>query len=811
MRRSKKLLAALALTAATTLVASTGATAATVSGRTGTHPLVAQMTLDEKLSFVHWTVAFTGPFSVGSLPGVPRLNIPEIRSADGPAGIRLNNQPATAMPAPVALAATFDDELARKYGEVMGRDGRALQQDVVFGPMMNIIRVPQAGRNFETFSEDPLVSARTAAAQIRGIQSQGLIATAKHYAANNQEHNRQNINVTVDEQTLREIELPAFEASVKAGVSSVMCAYNKVNGTPSCGHQELLTSILREQWGFQGWVMSDWLATHSTDSISKGLDQELGIDWSQGVEHGIPGGLHFGKKLKEAVQNGQIPMSTLDRAVSRIVGQLDRHGLIGANPRPRPTRDLATANAVTQQVAEAGGVLLRNQNQALPLLAGDGASIAVIGPRAKDPKVTGLGSAHVVPDSAKAPIDTIRARAGAGATVTYSAGEELVGSPIPAGTLTPAFPTGTVLQPGTAGQFYEGTLTAPVTGDYRIAIEATGGFATVQIGNQTPIEAGEVYGKITSAVVHLTAGTHKITMSGSAPVASSLSVKLSWVTPEAAEAAIVAAVQAAKTARTAVVFAYDDGMEGYDRANLSLPGRQNKLITEVAKANSNTVVVLNTGSSITMPWLDKTAAVLDMWYPGQTGAEATTALLFGDTNPSGKLTQTFPLDENSHPVAGNPERYPGIGNEQKYTEGIQVGYRWYDKQKVKPLFPFGHGLSYTSFTYTDLATKVVADGLEVSFSLRNTGIRKGKEVPQVYLGASPLVSAPQAEKALAGYAKVELLPGETKRVTVKVDAQRLKYWNSAADRWMTGAGVRTVQVGGSSAQLPLKGSVVVAP
>ncbi|PNE39210.1 glycoside hydrolase family 3 C-terminal domain-containing protein [Streptomyces noursei] len=772
------------------------------------NPLVGKMTLDEKLSFVHWTVTFSGPFSVGYLPGVPRLGIPEIRAADGPAGIRLNQGTAAALPAPVALASSFDDDLAKSYGAAMGRDGRALGQDLVMGPMMNTIRVPQAGRNYETFSEDPLVSSRTAAAEIQGIQGQGLMATAKHFAENNQEDNRETVDVKVDEQALHEIELPAFQSAAKAGVSSIMCAYNKVNGTPSCGNAALLNDVLRTQWDFKGWVMSDWMATHSTDSITKGLDQELGIDWSGSVNGSVPGGKYFGEPLKKAVQEGRIPMAALDTAVSRIVTQLQRFGLVGANPPARPARDTAGAAKVAQQVAEDGAVLLRNKGGALPLTGDAAKSIAVIGPTAKDPKVSGLGSAHVEPDVAAAPLDTIRARAGAGA-VTYATGEELAGSALPKDALSPAFAGGTVLQPGTVGPIYNGTLTVPEDGDYRLAVRVTGGAATVQLDGGTPIQAGEAFGKLTSAPVRLTAGAHKLAISGQTTGTKPLTLDLSWVTPQAAEAAIDQAVTAAKGARTAVVFAFDDGAEGADRTSLALPGRQAELISRVSKANPNTVVVLNTGSAVKMPWLDSTAAVLDMWYPGESGAQATTALLFGDANPSGRLTQTFPVDENSTPVAGDPKRYPGVDNEETYSEGIYVGYRWYDKNKVQPLFPFGHGLSYTSFEYSAPSAVPAGDGYDVSFTLRNSGQRAGKEVAQVYLGASPEVKAPQADKALAGYAKVELAPGQSRRVTVHVAGQQLKYWNSATHGWSTGAGTRSVYVGSSSTSLPLETKVVV--
>jgi len=797
------------LTATTLLTGGVAAADERAGTGQGLNPLVAQMTLDEKLSFVHWTVTLSGPFSVGYLPGVPRLGIPEIRAADGPAGIRLNEGTAAALPPPVALASSFDDELAKSYGATMGRDGRALGQDLVMGPMMNIIRVPQAGRNYETFSEDPLLSARTAAAEIQGIQGQGLMATAKHFAENNQENNRENIDVNVDEQTLHEIELPAFRSAAKAGVSSFMCAYNKVNGTPSCGNAELLDDVLRTQWDFGGWVMSDWMATHSTDAITKGLDQELGIDWADSVNGSIPGGKYFGEPLKAAVQEGRIPVAALDTAVSRIVTQLQRFGLVGANPPARPARDTAGAGRVAQQVAEQGAVLLRNQGEALPLTGDAAKSIAVIGPTAKEPKVAGLGSAHVVPDSAAAPLDTIRTRAGSGSTVTYSTGEELVGSPLPADALTPAFAGGEVLEPGTIGSIYNGVLTVPEDGDYRLAVRVTGGAASVQLDGAPAIPAGVAYGKVSSVPLRLTAGRHKLSITGQTTGTKPLTLDLSWVTPQAAEAAIDQAVTAARTARTAVVFAYDDGAEGADRTSLALPGRQEELISRVARANPNTVVVLNTGSSVTMPWLDATAAVLDMWYPGESGAEATTALLFGDANPSGRLTQTFPADIDSTPVAGDPQRYPGVNGEQTYSEGIYVGYRWYDKNKVRPLFPFGYGLSYTSFAYRDPSVAPAGDGYDVTFTLTNTGRRAGKEVAQVYLGASPEVSAPQADKALAGYTKVELGPGQSRRVTVHIDGQQLKYWNSTTHGWSTGSGTRPVYIGSSSVDLPLETRVVV--
>ncbi|MEU1804216.1 glycoside hydrolase family 3 C-terminal domain-containing protein [Streptomyces sp. NPDC019937] len=763
------------------------------------------MTLEEKLSFVHWSYHTSDESAKVYLPGVPRLGIPEMRATDGPAGITIH-RPSLALPAPVALASTFDDGLARSYGAVMGREGRAFGQDVVFAPMVNSIRVPYAGRNFETFSEDPLVTSRMAAAEIKGIQSQGLIAATKHYAANNQEKNRFSVNVNVDEQTLRERELPGFESAVAAGTGSMMCAYNKVNGQPACGSDELLNKVLKEQWKFRGWVTSDWLATQSTDALTKGLDQELGIELDHEPAPGepIPGGKFFGDALKAAIRAGQIPESALDEAVTRIVSQMARFRLLDEDPPARPARDLAGGLKVARQVAEDGAVLLRNEGAALPLTTETAADIAVIGPTAKVPKVTGLGSSYIVPDAASAPLDTIRERAGAGSTVRYSTGEETVGVPVPQSALSAPRPSGEVFPAGEGGVLYDGTITVPATGNYRIAARAQGGNAYVELDGQEPFGAGLVYGDVSSRPMRLTAGTHKLRITGAALAKSPMTFELTWVTPQAAQEAIDRAVSIARTARTAVVFAYDDGSEDGDRTSLSLPGRQDDLISAVAAVNPRTVVVLNTGSSLTMPWLRKTAAVLTMWYPGQAGAEATTALLFGDADPGGRLTQTFPADERQTPFAGNPRRYPGVDDQLDYSEGIYSGYRWYEQQGAQPLFSFGYGLSYTSFDYRDLKVTAAADGgLDVSFTLRNTGTRTGKEVPQVYVGPSPHVRVAQAKRALAAYGKVELRPGESRRLALRVERRALQNWDSGAHAWVTGPG-RQVMVGPSLGRLPLR-------
>ncbi|XVV32833.1 glycoside hydrolase family 3 C-terminal domain-containing protein (plasmid) [Streptomyces sp. CA-100214] len=343
----------------------------------------------------------------------------------------------------------------------------------------------------------------------------------------------------------------------------------------------------------------------------------------------------------------------------------------------------------------------------------------------------------------------------------------------------------------------------PADGDYRIGVRVDGGMAILQIDGQAPVYAADSFSDTTSVPMRLTRGTHRVTMSGWAWPDRPLEVDLTWVTPQQAAADFDRAVAAAAAAETAVVFAQDEGSEGYDRPSLSLPDGQDRLIAAVAEANPNTVVVLNTGSSVLMPWLDDTAAVLQMWYPGQEGAQATAALLYGDANPGGKLTQTFPAAEDAHPMAGRPERFPGVNGEQEYSEGVHVGHRWYDQQGVRPLFAFGHGLSYTSFAYRDLAVERTATGAAVRVTVRNTGARTGKEVVQVYLGPSAETGVPQPVRKLAGYTKVTLAPGQEKRVTVPVGARALQYWDTARDAWQPAPGARDVQVGSSSADIRL--------
>ncbi len=837
-------------------------TAPAATGASLVSQLVQAMTLDEKLGMVNgWPNGVSPPpttdrlIGVGFIPGVPRLGIPALTFTDGPAGVRMN-LPTTAMPAPVALAATFSADLAQRYGTVLGRDGRARDQDVIFAPMLNLVRVPQGGRNFETLGEDPFLMSRLVTAETRGIQGQGVIATAKHFAENNQENQRQTINVNVDERTLHEIELRGFEAAVRKGdTGSVMCSYNSVNGKFACENPTLLTDILRHQWGFTGFVVSDYGANHSAGpALQAGLDIEFF-------------GTHF-LQLKALIQSGAVPVSALDAAVRHILTTMAGFGLLAhASPtggtvvnRPRPPFPELADAAEARRTAEDGAVLLKNKRGTLPLGDADLRSLAVIGTTARTLLVGGGGSSRVlgVAEREISPLDALRQRAGAQGNVTFAVGRDLQGVAVPSSALTPPnaaagqhglLRTNTVtggtqidanvdfvgpraLPPGTQAS-WTGTLTAPTAGDYLLAVQTAGTGGSLTVDGQ-PVVSGGILALLGTTLhrttdglansfahVNLTAGPHTISVTA-APIpafppfiqASSgpVQIRLAWITPQQRQADLAAAVAAAAQARTAVVFAYMEGTEGVDQPTLTLPDEQDQLIEAVARANPRTVVVLNSGYPVLMPWVNDVRAVLDMWYPGQEGGQATADLLVGAAVPGGKLPVTFPARESDAPTATSPLRYPGVNGQEFYSEGIFVGYRWYDQNRITPLFPFGYGLSYTTFGYRKL--RVLGGGKEgiprVRFTVTNTGSRTGTEVAQVYAGRLP-TSLPTPVKQLAGVARITLRPGESRTVTVSLDRLSLSYWDSQADRWVTPTGQVAVLVGSSSRNIQLRGTLTIRP
>ncbi|MFE6488727.1 beta-glucosidase, partial [Streptomyces sp. NPDC057757] len=683
--------------------------------------------------------------------------------------------------------------------------GRALGQDVLLSPMVNLIRTPYAGRNFETFSEDPLLSGDLVAAEIRGIQGEGLIATVKHFALNNQEKDRMSVDVRVDEQTMHEVELRGFEAAVAAGSGAVMGAYNKVNGTFACENEALLTDILRDRWGFEGWVMTDWSAAHSTvAALTAGLDMEM------------PDGTYFGDALKKAVRDGAVPEARVDRAVRRVLAMMDRFGLLDRSAPARPARDPEAGAAVALEVAKAGATLLRNEHHTLPLTAGGG--IAVIGPTGSLPFVSGGGSAHVVPDRADSPLDAVKSRAGRGAQVSYALGEDLFGKVIPRGVLSAGIDA--EAQGVAAGRTwrYDGTLTVADADEWTLVIHYSGERPRVFLDGEDLYPVVPGYGEyfqgglVTAApdgltvrrrTLNLAKGAHRLEITAKGGADGQLfRLRRSTGTTRAED--VAEAVRAARAARSVVLFAYEDATEGQDRTTLALPGHQAELIEAVTAANPRTTVVLNTSSSTSMPWLAGTGAVLQMYYPGQEGAAATTAVLFGDCDPGGRLTQSFPVDDDHHPVAGDPRRYPGVDGTEEYSEGIHAGHRWYDAEGARPLFPFGHGLSYTSFAYDDPRARPSPQGVEVSFNVRNTGRRDGVEVAQVYVGPSPDLRLEQAVRVLGGYCRLTLGAGESRRVTVVVERRTLSSWDAERHDWVLGTGRRDFWVGASSRDLRLR-------
>jgi len=652
--------------------------------------LMAKMTTGDKISMVHGSV---GSYA-GNVAAIPSLCVPSLTLEDGPAGVGDNLTGVTQLPAPVDAAATWDPADTQQYGAVIGAEDKGKGVDVDLGPTVNIVRDPRWGRAFEALGEDPYLTGQLGASEIQGIQGQGVMAQVKHLAVYNQETNRNTPldNAIVSERTMQEIYLPAFSDAVNAGVASVMCAYSTVNGVDACENPYLQKQVLRDQFGFGGFVTSDWLGTHSTVPAAKsGLDMEM------------PGALDYGLTLEAAVADGQVPQSTLNTMVSDILTQMFKFGLFDSSDTGSSTATVTSPGhqATARDIAEQGTVLLKNSGDALPLDTATTKSIAVIGADASAAAQTsGGGSSAVTSSGTVTPLQAITSRAGSGVTVNDADGSSL--NPV--------------------GQ----------------------------------------------------------------------------------------AVAAARKSDVAVVFASDYETESSDLTSINLPGGQNQLISAVAAANPNTIVVLNTGSAVTMPWLNQVKGVLEAWYPGQEDGNAIASVLFGDTDPSGHLPVTFPKSLSDVP-ASTPAQWPGTNGQVQYSEGLDVGYRWYDAKGIAPLFPFGYGLSYTSFSYSGIrASGPASDGtVTVTADVTNTGQRAGADVAQLYVGDPAAAGEPPQQ--LKGFDKVSLNPGETKQVTFTLPvAKDFSYWDSTAHAWTVAPGTYTIGVGDSSASLPLQTTVDIS-
>jgi beta-glucosidase len=755
--------------------------------------LMSQMTLADEISMVegHGT---TNPY-VFYTPAIPSLCIPALGLEDGPGGVADGLTGVTQLPAGVALAATWDPSLANQYGQVIGSEEYGKGASANLGPTVNIDRDPRWGRSFEALSEDPYLNGALDVPEIDGIQSQDVMDQVKHFDAYNQEtyRNTPADDVIVSDRALHEIYMPSFNAAVtRANAASVMCAYSMINGNFSCNNSYINNTVLRDEWGFPGFVTSDYGALHSTQGAVQGTDMEQ------------PFNTYFGTALQTDVTNGTIARSALNTMVSRIFTEMFDYNMF-SQPRTGNTGDTVTTPAhvaLAATVAEEGTTLLKNQGQTLPLSASHGGTVAVIGPSASvSPTYAGGGSAYVIPSGSVTPLAGIQAAAGSGTNVTYQPG-------LPADTALPAVPSADLspaYAPTSFGGSYTGKLTAPETGTYVLALTNPCGCYTSTYlslnGKQLLDDPSTPPVSTYSVAVNLTAGqTYSVAINGA-------SSAFLWGTPSALAPGIAAAVSAAKSASTAVVVVSDDTeSEATDRPSLNLPSAQDELISAVAAANPHTVVVINAGAPVAMPWLRHVASVLDAWYPGETSGTALASVLFGQTDPGGHLPVTFPASLRQVPASTTAE-FPGNGSKVLYSEGVKVGYRWYDTKNTTPLFPFGYGLSYTSFGFSNLHVEGDTDGTQdvrVSATITNTGQVAGSDVAQLYLG-DPAASG-EPPRQLEGFQRVTLAPGQSTRVWFTITPQDMSWWGNSG--WTQTQGQYQVYVGDSSglSGLPLRGS-----
>ena len=685
--------------------------------------VLAQMTQDEKLQLVHgigWGVLRAGarvpPEDIGGagfVPGIKRLGIPDLNLADSAVGVRmaaLHGRYATLLPSTLGAAASWDTNAAYLYGSVMGRELRAQGYNMSIGGGVDLAREPRNGRNFEYAGEDPLLAGRMTGNLEKGLQAQQVMGDIKHYAFNDQETGRNILNVVLDEKAMRESDLLAFEIAIAiAQPAGVMCGYNKTNGDWDCENDYLLNQVLKHDFAFKGFVLSDWEGTHSTVKAAlAGLDQEQ------------PGAPYFSDALRKAIADGQVPQARLDDMVHRVLRSMFAAGVIDHPPVPS-VPDPFQGRDDAQHIAEESIVLLKNSSAVLPL-SPSVRSIALIGSHADVGVLSGGGSAQV--DA----------------------------------------PGGDAADPNHGGTQWQKPVYFP----------------------SSPLKS-----------IQAKAPRAKLTYNdGADPTAAATS---------------------AKGAEIAIVFVNQYMSEGRDAANSSLPDDQDAMVSAVAAANPRTIVVLETGGPVTMPWHDSAQAILEAWYPGIGGAQALAALLFGDVNPSGKLPITFaasdadlphpqviglntqPRNTSGTPDGGNGARRPPVSFDVNYTEGARVGYKWFDSEKKQPLFPFGFGLSYTTFAYSALKTDAATQS--VSFTVRNTGQRAGDEIAEVYVELP--ATAGENFKRLAGWQRIPLAPGESRSVTIKLDPLTMSVFDTAKDGWTMPHGSFRILVGPSSRDTPL--------
>lgn len=785
--------------------------------------LLRKLTLDEKLSMLAGTGFDTVP--------ILRLGIPALKMTDGPVGVR--QAPATSFPSSIALASSFDTKLIKKVAKAIAQETKAKDKNVLLGPCVNIQRTPFAGRNFESFGEDPFLAAQMSVFYIKGMQSENVIPSVKHFAANNQEIDRMTIDVRVDERALNEIYFPAFKASVKDGnVWSVMAAYNKLNGFYASENEYLLNKILKKRWNFQGLVMSDWGAVHSTvPTLKNGLDLEMPT-----------GNFLNAEAVKKALAEKQISETQINEMVRRLLRVMFWANLMDGKTSDKGSIDTPEHRQIALEAARGGIVLLQNKNELLPIDTNKIHSVAVIGPNADTARIGGGGSAQVVPFYTVSPLDGIKRSIGDKVNINFSPGivslEDT--TPIPTENLkTPdgksnglygeyfanmtfdGKPAFTQIDPqldfhwGTnspAENFpsdlfsnrWTGTLTASVSGRYAISLSSNDG-GRLYLDDKLIVDVWGDHATLKAATsVELKKGEpHKILVEhyenrGNADLV------LGWRLLE--DEILQKAAETASKSDVAVVFVgLSDAteVEARDRTDLNLPKEQEELIEAVTKANPKTVLVMTSGAPVLMEkWIDKTPSVLQAFYYGQEGGNAIADVLFGKISPSGKLPATFLKRWEDSNAFG---RYPGDGKTVDYSEGILVGYRWFDTKKIEPLFPFGHGLSYTNFKYSVLKLIKGKDAnLTVRFELENTGKRDAAEVAQVYV-QDVQSSLPRPSKELKGFQKIFLKAGEKKTVSVALDHNSFAFYDPEKQSWIAEKGDFKILVGSSSRDIRLTG------
>ena len=814
--------------------------------------LLRQMTLAEKIAYIGGDRSFY-------IRAVPRLGIPEIKMADGPAGCR-NWGPSTAYPAAIGLAAAFDGTLAERVGGALGRDCRARGVHVLLAPGVNIQRSPLNGRNFEYLGEDPFLAGKTAAALIRGVQGEGVLATVKHFAANDQEWDRNHISSEVDPRTLREIYFPAFERAVHEGrPGAVMTAYNLLNGT-YCTHDAwLVREVLEREWGFQGFVMSDWVAAHDTlGAVNGGCDLEM------------PSGAQMSESaLLPLIDQGKVQVATLDEKVRRILRTVIAAGFLDREQQRHDIPPDDPSSVETALVAARESlVLLKNQGALLPLDRGKVGSIAVIGPNAIPAVWGGSGSAFVTPFHSVSLLAGVFQAAGGGGGVDYHAGvrqssravllgrpfvgpvrqevfagKDFEGQPVAVTTVDRIdfAPEGASPAPGVGPEHYAirwtGKVEAKTAGRYQLITNADDGIRVRLDGKLVLDDWRDHAPTVTTAHVALTSGEHAVVVEyyqgilgavaqfGFGPEAP-LEVTFEGgaeVTAAARRASVViVAVGFGQSADTnSVRAAYKpfwppdwvrkSGLveaEDSDRP-FALPPAQVETVRLAALANPRTIVVVNAGGAVDLaPFLDLVPAVLWAWYPGQEGGRALADVIFGDVNPSGKLPVTFARRYEDYPSA--PYYNLDQGGKTPYTEGVFVGYRGFDASAVEPAFPFGHGLSYTSFAYADLRVAPATGGsAAVTLTVKNSGPRSGDEVVQVYV-APPKSRVPRPPQELKGFARVSLAAGESKQVSLTLEPRAFAYWDVQASAWAVEPGAYEIRVGASSRDIRLRRPLEVA-